>query len=65
MVAEIESWYGEPGVDRAIKSVQPRAILEGDDFGIMVSRKIIELYGGKVECQRQAAGSKFTISFNT
>jgi nitrogen-specific signal transduction histidine kinase len=36
-----------------------------DDFGIMVARKIIELYGGKVECHRQRTRSKFTISFGT
>lgn len=34
-----------------------------EDFGLMVSRKIIELYGGKVECQRHRNRTKFTISF--
>lgn len=36
-----------------------------NDFGIMVSRKIIELYGGKVECHRHRTRSKFAISFGT
>lgn len=35
-----------------------------DDFGIMVARKIIELYGGRVERQRSRRGHQFTISFS-
>jgi two-component system, cell cycle sensor histidine kinase and response regulator CckA len=35
------------------------------DFGTLVLRKIIELYGGRVEFHRTRAGSRFTISFNT
>jgi two-component system, cell cycle sensor histidine kinase and response regulator CckA len=35
------------------------------DFGTLVLRKIIELYGGRVEFHRAATGNCFTISFNT
>jgi PAS domain S-box-containing protein len=37
----------------------------GDEFGLLVSRKIIELYGGKLERHHQTGGSKLTISFPT
>jgi len=62
---------GEIDVRHAAASNPVEAVSESpaavgaDDFGIMVSRKIIELYGGKVECQRQRTRSKFTISFGT
>lgn len=49
---------GAPSADSATAMVP-------DEFGLMVSRKIIELYGGKVECVRQRNRNKFTISFGT
>lgn len=65
VMAEIESCHGDPGDVRAVKVGKTKAPADGEDFGIMVSRKIIELYGGKVECLRRPTGNKFTISFNT
>ena len=37
----------------------------GDEFGLLVSRKLIELYGGKLERQQQRDGCKLTLSFCT
>lgn len=36
-----------------------------DEFGQAVARKIVELYGGKLESKRRPHGSKFIISFNS
>ena len=65
VTAEIESRYGESAEDRPTDSGLAGSVSAGDDFGIMVSRKIIELYGGKVDFHRGDAGSKFAISFFT
>lgn len=64
VVAEIEARYAA-AVEAVIIETEKPATGNPDDFGIMVSRKIIELYGGKVECQRLRTKSKFTISFQT
>lgn len=61
VVAEIEARLPATEEPTVIVAEKPNV----DDFGIMVSRKIIELYGGKVECQRQRTKRKFTISFQT
>lgn len=37
----------------------------GDEFGLLVSRKIIELYGGRLERQQRHDGNKLTVSFCT
>ena len=37
----------------------------GGEFGLLVSRKIIELYGGKLERHQQRDGNKLTLSFCT
>jgi PAS domain S-box-containing protein len=58
LVAEVEILGGACAETR--KSEQA-----GDEFGLLVSRKIIELYGGKLERQQNPGGSKLTISFST
>ncbi len=58
IVAEVES-RGCPAADGKTPA---RA---GDEFGLLVSRKIIELYGGKLERQQQRDGNKLTVSFCT
>lgn len=64
VVAEIEARHPAAAEAAVIISEKPAGGTP-DDFGIMVSRKIIELYGGKVECQRQRTKRRFTISFQT
>ena len=64
VVAEIEARHPAAAEAAVIVAEKP-ASGTSDDFGIMVSRKIIELYGGKVECQRQRTKRRFTISFQT
>ncbi len=58
IVAQVES-RGGPAADGKTSA---RA---GDEFGLLVSRKIIELYGGKLERQQQGDGNKLTVSFCT
>lgn len=64
VVGELEARHrGHPAaVEPAVEAMVAAG---AEDFGLMVSRKIIELYGGKVECQRQRTRTKFTISFAT
>lgn len=58
IVAEVES-HGSPTADGKAPAKA------GDEFGLLVSRKIIELYGGKLERQPQRDGCKLTLSFCT
>ena len=58
IVAEVES-HGSPAADGKTPAKA------GDEFGLLVSRKIIELYGGKLERQQQRDGNKLTVSFCT
>ena len=58
VVAEVESRHGNTELEK-------KPACAGDEFGLLVSRKLIELYGGKLERQSQRDGSKLTISFCT
>ena len=58
VVAEVESRHGSTAPEK-------KPTCAGDEFGLLVSRKLIELYGGKLERQSQRDGSKLTISFCT
>lgn len=58
IVAEVES----RGTTAGEGKISAKA---GDEFGLLVSRKIIELYGGKLERRSQRDGSKLTVSFCT
>lgn len=63
VVAEIEVRH--PTVAPVASGRAPSGAMMPNDFGMMVSRKIVELYGGKLEFKRQANGSKLTISFGS
>lgn len=56
VVAEVESRDGKAESEK-------KSACDGDEFGLLVSRKLIELYGGKLERQSQRNGAKLTISF--
>ncbi len=58
IVAEVETRGGNAPAEKDSKGA-------GDEFGLLVSRKIIELYGGKLERQQHRDGSKLTLSFST
>ncbi len=58
IVAEVESRGGNAAGGKDSAGA-------GDEFGLLVSRKIIELYGGKLERHQQSDGNKLTLSFCT
>ena len=58
VVAEVESRHGNTELEK-------KPACAGDEFGLLVSRKLIELYGGKLERQSHRDGNKLTISFCT
>lgn len=62
VVGELEARH-RAGPDSSESAKDHFATGSPEDFGLMVSRKIIELYGGKVEYQRHRTRTKFTISF--
>ncbi len=65
VVAQIEGRPAQP--ETALPMAPAKKFNAGPerDFGTLVLRKIIELYGGRVEVSRHDPGSCFTISFNT
>lgn len=65
VVAEMEVRHPGGGNDGSTTVLTRKAPPgSSDDFGIMVARKIIELYGGRVERQRSRRGHRFIISFS-
>jgi two-component system cell cycle sensor histidine kinase/response regulator CckA len=65
VVAETEVRHPGSGLDGSTTVLTKKAAPgSGDDFRIMVARKIIELYGGRVERHRTRHGHRFTISFS-
>lgn len=54
------------GTEEGSTTVHTKKPIPGstDDFGMMVARKIIELYGGRVEGHRTRQGHRLTISFS-
>lgn len=58
IVAEVETRGGNAPVGKDSAGA-------GDEFGLLVSRKLIELYGGKLERQQQRDGCKLTLAFCT
>ena len=71
VVAEIEELaepdlsHKSPGAPRHGSRGLPNGKGKEKDFGLMVSRKIIELYGGKIETNKSELGTKYTLSFKT
>ena len=65
VVAEVETRHPPASRGPVGTVVETATVANPDEFGLMVARKIIELYGGKVERRPHRAGSKFTISFST
>jgi two-component system sensor histidine kinase UhpB len=67
VVAEVESRRAPGSPPRPDPGSKPGNASRPDksEFGLLVSRKIIELYGGRLDCARHATGSKYTIAFNS
>lgn len=65
VVAEVDVRHHGAGDEGATTDSIKIPIPESnDDFGMMVARKIIELYGGRVESYRTRLGHRFTIAFS-
>ncbi|MGC3959033.1 MAG: response regulator [Verrucomicrobiota bacterium] len=65
VVAEVDVRHPGGGGEGSTTTITKKAIPGStDDFGMMVARKIIELYGGRVESHRTRLGHRFIISFS-
>lgn len=65
VVAELDVRHPGGGSDGSTTVITKKAAAGSpEDFGMMVARKIIELYGGRAERQRTRQGHRFTISFS-
>jgi PAS domain S-box-containing protein len=64
VVAEIQVRHST-GAAAEASFVEPPGTGSARDFGTMVARKMIELYGGKLEFKPKPNGNKLTISFGS